>query len=98
MAAVAVAFHTHPARRQGRIHLQAGHRQAEALELRAHAGAVLVQAHAGEHQGVLPQRGQVARHVERRAADHLAVAEVVHQRFAEHGDGSIYTLRHHSHT
>ena len=65
------------------VELQAalGHRKA--LEFAAHDGAVMVAADARDHQLRRHERGQVARDVERRAADQLLGDEIVDQRFAE---------------
>jgi hypothetical protein len=65
------------------VDLQAavGHR--ETLELAAHDFAVAVAADARDHQLRGHEGGQVARHVERRAAGLLLGDEVVYQRLAE---------------
>ena len=66
------------------IDLQARVRHGKALELGMHHRAVPVVADARDHQLRRQERGQVARHVERRAADHLFGHEIVNQRFPEY--------------
>nr|GEU28145.1 hypothetical protein [Tanacetum cinerariifolium] len=86
---VAAALHHHAAGRFTGVDLQAVFAHAEAGELALHQRAVLVLADARDHQRSDAKGGQVARHVERRAAHHLLGDEIVHQRLAEYGNGAV---------
>jgi hypothetical protein len=81
------ALDHHPAGLLDLVDLQAGVCHRKALELGAHRAAVAVAADPGDHQLRRHERGQVARHVERRAAHHLPGGEVVDERLAEYNRG-----------
>ena len=78
-----IALDHHPPGLFDRIDLQASVGHHEAFEFGAHGLAVAVVADARDHQGRRHEGGQVARHVEGRAADHLLGREFVDQGFAE---------------